>query len=195
MRSRFRVAFPWVLLGLGGSVLAAVIACSSSSATVACNEDPFQCAAGTTCWPSQCVCPTGQQCDITNCVPQFSCVASVPGKQVADSCHNTTGTDSATCGDLQACIELGGNPAGLCAAYCDPSSPTHGCSGDDICSVYRVGSGANNPTINVCVPKPTRDGGPDPFALDGSAGGDDGSFDGELYVPPDAMAEAQPHNM
>jgi hypothetical protein len=195
MRSWFGVAFPWALLALGGSVLAAVIACSSSASTVPCNEDPFQCGAGTTCWPSQCVCPTGQQCDVTNCVPQFSCVASVPGKQVADSCHNTTG-NSATCGDHQACIELAGLPAGICAAYCDPTSMTHGCDGDDICSAYRVGSAAGNPTVNVCIPKPGRDGGPDPFLLDsGNNNFDDAPFDAEPFVPDDGSAEAQPHSM
>ena len=172
------------VLSVGALVGVSVfVACSSSTAAIAsCNTDPWQCQAGTTCWPKECGCPAGQACDTTNCVPVFGCVPSVPGKMAADNCVDTFGP-SATCGDNQACIEIDAG-SGLCSVYCDLAQPTKGCPTDQTCTAYHVGA-PSNPTIQVCVPKPGMKG---PLELDSSVGGGGGDDAGNEI--PDAFVDA-----
>jgi hypothetical protein len=162
-----------------GPWMMAACSSSSSNAPAQCNTNPFACQAGQTCWPQSCVCPSGQKCDTTNCVAQFACLPSAAGKNAHDTCNNQIGT--ATCGDQQACIELP-QAGGYCLAYCDPSSPAHGCPSDELCVSYKVGQGDTAPSVNVCAPLANADGG-NPFQVgDGGDFGEGGASDGGTNV-------------
>jgi hypothetical protein len=130
----------------GAAFMVVVVACSSSksSAAAACNAEPFQCGAGQTCWLKDCVCPAGASCDAMSCTPEFSCQASISGKQVGSLCSNAV--HDPTCGDGQTCLEFvaGG---GKCAAYCDDQHP---CPTDFGCKEWPVGK-PGNPTIHACT--------------------------------------------
>jgi hypothetical protein len=144
------VAVAGALSGLGAAL---AIACGSSqSAAAPCNENPWQCAAGQTCWPQACTCPSGMACDTTSCTPQLGCIASVSGKRAGEDCTLQIG--QSTCGDLQTCVafEDGG---GACRAFCDPSNPDRGCSADFVCATLTVGGASPPKTESVCVPAPS----------------------------------------
>src|SRR5258708_7125997 len=100
-----------------GTVGVVVVACGSSSpAATPCNENPWQCASGQTCWPQSCNCPGGWQ---------FACLASVSGTPLGSNCTLEIG--KVACGDTQTCVFLQDASDGVCRAYCDPSNPSHGC--------------------------------------------------------------------
>src|SRR5438128_4407199 len=106
------LAFAAILAG------AAIVACSSSSSTpgdagapTTCDVDPWQCAAGQTCWPK----------DVNL---NFTCLNSGQGK-INEPCLFTAG--QATCGDNLACLQLFGQAMGTCTPYCDNTKPTHSC--------------------------------------------------------------------
>ncbi len=114
----------------------AVLACSSSSSPGAtkppCNEDPWECPAGQTCWPSD---PSG-----------FQCLNSGPGT-AGSACDNTLGAP--TCGDGLACLQFTPPGLGTCLAYCDPTDPIHACPGGQTCQAILEGSGGT--TLHVCT--------------------------------------------
>jgi len=147
-------------------------ACSSApSGATPCNQAPWQCGAGSTCWPD-CVCPSGQNCTINNCTLQFSCLASMAGVSAGENCNLKNG--SPQCGDNQTCVFFMDAGAGTCRTYCDQNK---GCGPEDSCVDLRVGSSA---TERVCLPpNESLDGG---LMIDTGGGGDDGgSSDGMVH--------------
>src|SRR5215467_1136500 len=105
----------------GGLCLAwtVLVACStkSSSSSGQCNDNPWQCSAGQTCWPTD-----------NNPTPDFGCIASTPGAKPGDPCHESPGT--ATCGDFMLCDQIGA-AGGICALYCDSA---HNCPNGYVCA-------------------------------------------------------------
>lgn len=77
-----------------------------------CNEDPFSCPAGQTCWV-----------DGTASEPFFQCLNSGMG-QVGEDCMNYIGQP--TCADGLTCFSVPGYP-NVCTPFCDPSDPAHAC--------------------------------------------------------------------
>jgi len=150
-------------------------ACSSSSgngsgadASVPCNENPWECPAGQTCWPMN--------------ATTFTCLNAGPGALGA-TCANTAG--SPTCGAGLACFQAIGTATGTCVAYCSTTSTSHPCTGPDVCETADLG-GAGGPSFSVCVPEMV--GGQDSgtsmadsgtSASDSGAPGDAGAGDGD----------------
>jgi hypothetical protein len=162
----------WALRALsGGLVLAALLApgCSSSSSgSTPCNEAPWQCGAGSTCWPD-CVCPSGQTCTMANCTMQFACVGSKSGVLAGENCSLDNG--AAQCGDDQTCVAFKDAGAGSCRTYCDQNLQ---CGPDFTCTLLTVG-GKASATEHVCLPPQIGlDGGLmiDTGASSSSSGGD-----------------------
>jgi hypothetical protein len=152
-------------LFFGATVLVlAAGACSSSSSssttTSQCNTDPFTCAAGTTCWP-------------TDTAADFACIKSGAGK-AGDSCLNTP--NAATCGDGFLCLQQT-QTDGHCVPYCDTS---HGCPTGQACTAAQI-IGTTQVT-HVCfgtTPAGT-DGGTDASAGEDANGGKDSATGGDL---------------
>ena len=109
------------------------LACSSSSGSSGppppCNENPWECPSGQTCWPK----------DQTS----FQCLNSGPGK-AGSSCNDTVGIP--TCGDGLACLQL--PPAtGTCVPFCDNTDPSHACGAGAICQTAIIGASQ----VHLCV--------------------------------------------
>jgi hypothetical protein len=101
---------------LAATLLAAALAggCSgdeTAEPAPSCNEDPWSCADGQTCWPNL-------------AADKFECFNAGLG-QMGDACQNTVGQP--TCGPDLACLQLQGEPQGQCTPYCDLQDPEHGC--------------------------------------------------------------------
>jgi hypothetical protein len=144
------------------------VACSSSSASgtgadasVPCNENPWECPAGQTCWPTN--------------ATTFACLNAGPGALGA-ACANTAGTP--TCGAGLACFQAIGASTGTCVAYCSTTSTSHPCTGADVCETADLG-GSGGPSFSVCVAEMV--GGQDSGAPtgDSSAAADAGAGDGD----------------
>jgi hypothetical protein len=117
-----RFAFPILALVL-------VAACSSSSSggsnntTTPCNQNPWECPAGQTCWPND------QQGD-------FACLDSGKG-QAGAACMDIVGTPD--CADGLFCApQISGSASGICSPYCDETSAGHGCASGEQCEVITV---------------------------------------------------------
>jgi hypothetical protein len=97
-------------------------ACSSSSAptTQPCNENPWECPAGQTCWPTA----SGS----------FECLNSGPGK-AGSPCLDSAGV--ATCGDGLACLATDATN-GSCTPYCDNTNPNHACPAGLVCDTIQL---------------------------------------------------------
>lgn len=150
-------------IGLFAAAIGLLAACSSTSggsSTTPCNENPFECTSGQTCWPK-------------DAVPTFACLNSGPGKK-GDSCQNTPG--SATCGDGLACLQLA-SAGGTCVAYCDSTNTAHACASGETCTLAYLG-GPSGPQLHLCV------GGSPPH---NDAGTDSGAADSS--TPPDGTAD------
>jgi hypothetical protein len=123
-------------------------ACSSSSPAGGsggpCNQDPFACPAGQTCWP-------------VDASGNFACIASRAGAKLGDSCVNTA--DSATCGDAMICLSLTNPAQGTCVADCDNNQSGRSCSANEICAA--VSFAAGGPQIHACATLSASDGGAD----------------------------------
>lgn len=91
------------IASLGIVALSAGCSASSSGSAPGCNEQPFTCGAGTTCWPS-------------DAAAHFGCVASGAGNY-GDTCSATPGT--ATCKDGLLCLQTSSAGGGHCVNYCD----------------------------------------------------------------------------
>ena len=122
-----------------GSILffaSLMMACSSSSGSSAppppCNENPWECPGGQTCWPAT--------------QSTFACLNIGPGN-AGDACQDTVG--SATCGAGLACLQTG-NAAGLCSQYCDSTDPTHACPAGETCQPVLL-LGLSGSEFHVCV--------------------------------------------
>ena len=111
-----------------------VSACSSSSSSSPppCNEDPFQCASGQTCWTAD--------------TKTFTCLPS-GSAQYGESCLPVAGS-TAPCADGLTCIATS-NAGGKCIHYCDPSGTAHACA-SGTCTAAAFGS-ASGPTTHVCA--------------------------------------------
>jgi hypothetical protein len=120
---------------------AALAACSSSSSSSTpppCNDDPFECSSGKTCWaphdPSQ-----------------FDCVTSGAGK-LGDSCLSVVGPPD--CGDGLMCLQLTTQSSGTCTPFCDGSHP---CPNGELCAQVNFGGTV---TTHACAsPQGRPDGG------------------------------------
>jgi hypothetical protein len=127
----------------------AVLACSSSSSPSAsqppCNEDPWECPAGQTCWSTD---PTG-----------FACLNSGPGA-AGSACNNTVGAP--TCGDGLVCLQFTPPALGACLPYCDPTDPAHACPSGETCQIIAMGQGPM--LIHACTGGAALDGGITPIA-------------------------------
>jgi hypothetical protein len=113
-------------------------ACSSSDdaapAATPCNEDPWQCPSGQTCWPK-------------DNAGAFACLNSAAGKVKGDTCSNLIG--SPTCGDGLACFQGLGESTGHCVAYCDNAKAGHGCAAGETCQTALL-SGTTS-AFHICV--------------------------------------------
>jgi hypothetical protein len=137
------------------AVGALVAACSSSSSSGGnadsgpppCNQKPFECAAGSTCW-------------IKDQMPTYACLTSGAGKK-GDACMSLV--DSATCGDGLGCFQQAQNTPGVCLAFCDPNDPSHGCgAGENCIAVGFNGNASLSAAIHICQPTSVpMDGGSD----------------------------------
>ncbi len=130
-------------------VASVAVACSSSSSSPSpCNENPWECTAGQTCWPKT--------------EGAFACLNSGAGK-AGSACQDTIG--AATCGDGLACFQTG-TSGGVCTPYCDNSDTSHACSAGQTCQMALLVGGG--PQFQICVA-------PQTSTLDGSANpGDSG---------------------
>jgi len=132
----------------------AVPACSSSSSgggssSTPCNENPWECPSGQTCWPQS--------------QTAFACMNAGPGA-LGGTCQDTAGTP--TCGAGLFCLQSAGATGGTCVAYCSTTDTAHACTGGAVCSLAALG-GTGGPEFSVCVPMATGGG-------DGGTGADGG---------------------
>jgi hypothetical protein len=193
MPARGRSLAVGALLACIGVVSA--IACSSSKAgSTACNEAPWQCGTGQTCWPAQCSCPSSQQqaCTPANCTPQFQCVQSDNAVPEGQNCDFSIG--KAQCGDNQTCVQPqdAGAGGGVCRQYCDQNG---GCPQGYTCTALLVGN--SSATQRVCLP-PSLDTDAN-LGVDtggGSSGSSSGGYDPDAWYEggsSDATSEGNPH--
>ncbi len=120
-------------------------ACSSSSSnagdggssTTPCNENPWECSSGQTCWPQT--------------ATSFQCLNAGPG-MLGAACVDTVG--SPTCGAGLACFQAIGATGGSCFAYCSTTDPSHACSGNDVCQTVELG-GTGGPEFSICISQAT----------------------------------------
>jgi hypothetical protein len=129
-----------------------------------CNEDPWSCPDGQTCWA-------------TSMTGDYKCTNSDTAKQKGDACKNLIGAP--TCGDDLSCYAVG-SPSGVCAPFCDNTNPDKKCASGEVCdSLYLAKDG---PLIHVCRPvAQPPDAGPDAEP--------DATPDGEVDAAPDAVEE------
>jgi hypothetical protein len=121
-----RRAFGFTLI----SAVVSVAACSSSNSTP-CNQNPWECPTGQTCWPDT--------------ATSFECLNSGPG-QIGSACEDSVGT--ATCGDGLACLATNG-VNGTCTPYCSNTDPSHACTGGALCATATLlGSSI---TFQICA--------------------------------------------
>jgi hypothetical protein len=179
MQARGRSLAVGALLACIG-VVGALACSSSSSGATACNEAPWQCGTGQTCWPN-CVC-SSQPCPQTKCTLTFSCVQSDNAVPEGQNCTLSFGSGGAQCGDDQTCVlpEDAGANNGVCRQYCDQN---RGCPSGESCVQLSVVN-TQNPSSSaateyVCVP-PTLDQDA-AFGIDTGGGGSSGSSSGGSY--------------
>jgi hypothetical protein len=141
----------------------AVTACSSSSSgggggssSTPCNEDPWECPSGQTCWPQS--------------ATAFACLNAGPGA-LGSTCADTAGTP--TCGAGLFCLQSAGATAGTCVAYCSTTDTQHACTGGAVCSLAALNN-TNGTEFSVCVPMATG-GGDGGTKADGGGTADGGS--------------------
>jgi len=101
-----------------------------------CNEDPWTCGPGQTCWPNA----AGDD---------FACLNGAAGMGEGTPCGLFSGT--VTCGPGLFCT------GGFCRHFCDPEDPNRGCPDGQICLVSTI---RNQPgtadigDVQVCSPPP-----------------------------------------
>ncbi len=104
------------------AALSSILGCSSSSnpGTEPCNENPWECPTGQTCWPTT--------------AGAFQCLNSGPGT-LGSACQDSLGV--ATCSDGFACLETS-TSGGQCTPYCDNTNPAHGCPAGLACQTAEL---------------------------------------------------------
>jgi hypothetical protein len=114
--------------------IASALACSSKSnpGTAPCNENPWECTAGQTCWPTS--------------AAAFACLNSGPGV-AGGACKDSVGI--ATCGDGLACLETSASN-GTCTPYCDNANASHACPSGLTCQLVQV-LASGEAQFQVCV--------------------------------------------
>jgi hypothetical protein len=125
--------------------LALAVACSSTDpppASPPCNQNPWQCPAGQTCWAA-------------DAVPTYACLASGTNK-LGEACQPIVG--AATCGDGLLCLQIVGGSSGQCRAFCDPMGSGHGCPAGEACRAAAL-NGNLNVLIYLCVGSAVPDAG------------------------------------
>jgi hypothetical protein len=124
---------------------------STTSPTVPCSENPFQCGDGETCWVKDCTCPSQvKTCTAGACTQfDFACMPSKATATVGAACDDSIGRVS--CGDAQWCVqEMDVNAgSGSCASYCDPTM-SGSCGPGLSCVAVAVGLLPGAPLIHVC---------------------------------------------
>jgi hypothetical protein len=122
-----------------------------------CNEDPWQCADGQTCW-------------INQNLSAFQCLPSAAG-QIGDECQFIGGQVS--CADDLVCIMAANSMFGVCTPYCDPE---HACPAMSQCNTYQMQNSGLQ--IKACTPSGGA-GGAGGTGGAGSGGGDVGGAGGD----------------
>lgn len=122
-----RALRPAALLAL---VVPLALACSSSSSAPPCNQNPWECGTGQTCWPK----------DTTS----FACLNSGAGT-AGSACEDSVGVP--TCGDGLECFQTSGGASGICSPYCDNTNTSHACPSGMSCQMVFVAA----TTIQICV--------------------------------------------
>jgi hypothetical protein len=164
------------LLAAGAlGLLGFIVACSSSSgsgAATPCNEDPWQCPTGQTCWPN-------------SAGSGFECLNSAAGVSAGASCNDSEGVP--TCGDGQLCYQSMPPVLGVCVDYCSLSIAGHGCAAGSTCGNLVL---SNNSTLatQVCVSPST--GAQDSGTPDSSTSSPDGSSMAETSTGDAASLDA-----
>jgi hypothetical protein len=101
-----------------------------------CNEDPWSCASGQTCWPNA---------DENG----FVCLNGASGIVEGASCELFAGT--VTCGPTLFCAQS------ACRRFCDPEDPNRACPDGQICSLVPIQNVAGTVVIGevqVCTYPP-----------------------------------------
>jgi hypothetical protein len=124
-----RAILPATLLAIVAS-LALACSSSSSSSPPPCNEDPWECGSGQTCWPQN--------------TTSFACLNSGAGT-AGSACEDSPGV--ATCGDGLECFQTSETASGICSPYCDNTSTSHACPSGMLCEMDLVGA----TTVQICI--------------------------------------------
>jgi len=133
--------FAFVLsVALAAVVSATACSSSSSGSSQPCNENPWECSSGQTCWPES--------------ASAFACLNAGPGALGA-TCANVAGSPS--CGAGLACFQATSAGTGTCVADCSTTDPTHACTGGTICETAMLG-GAGGPSFSICLAPATPGG-------------------------------------
>jgi hypothetical protein len=138
------------------SLLASLaLACSSTTSSPTpppCNEDPWSCPSGQTCW--------------VNASSAFACLNSGAGKK-GDTCTSVAGAPA--CGDGLACLQTVAAAPGKCLAYCDTTKPERACGTGENC-VAAAFNGNTAALVHLCVSTavPAGDAGADAAAESGA---------------------------
>jgi hypothetical protein len=110
-----------------------------------CNEDPWSCPVGQTCWLDASV--------------SAKCLNSGPGQE-GDSCVAVAG--SPACGDALFCFQLPNTTEGTCVPFCDNGDVSHGCTAPAQCGTAQIQGNGAKVGFQICA---------DPNAGAGGTGG------------------------
>ena len=120
----------------------------SSDTEKGCNEDPWSCPSGQTCWLS-----SG---DDASWDGTFQCLNSKEGMSIGDSCSliEDGALGAPSCSDGQFCLQLVASdaPDAFCTQYCDLTDPDHACPAGYTCGRIQFGEGIS---IKACHPDTT----------------------------------------
>ncbi len=122
------VALPW--FGCGSD--------SEAETPVAaeCNVDPWQCAAGQTCWPS----------DLQG---SYACLPAAAGNAKGADCDNIAAQPH--CDEDLSCFPGPVPGKGLCMPFCD-ATPDHACGPGEFCTTVLLAATQKQLPIHVCQP-------------------------------------------
>ena len=116
---------------LGAALVVLVLACGEefenggeggAGPTGPCNEHPWTCPAGQTCW-------------INDAATAYECLNSGTG-QAGEQCWNYQGNP--TCTDGLGCWQASASSPGVCVHYCSNSDPAHACPEGRLCPQVEV---------------------------------------------------------
>jgi hypothetical protein len=147
---------------------------STTPTNTPCNQDPWICPAGQTCWAN-------------DQAGNFKCLNSAAGVAKGATCQNLVG--SPTCGDGLVCLQLvGGGATGTCVTFCDPAKAGRGCAaGEDCVQVTLQGTSSS---FFACVPRATPDAGTDAPVETGTDAAPESGADATSETSADGGADA-----